>query len=129
MNSRDRTISRRVVVGAGVAALLLPLPRPAVGQGRAGDDGVRTLRARPGQARLRGPEQPPAEIWTYDGVGPGGVLRVKRGDDLRVRLVNEVGEETALHWHGIRGPNASDGVPSLTQSAVAAGASFDYRFT
>jgi FtsP/CotA-like multicopper oxidase with cupredoxin domain len=57
------------------------------------------------------------------------VLRVKRGDELRVRLVNELSEETALHWHGIRGPNAMDGVPQLTQSPVAAGGRFDYRFT
>src|SRR3954451_431667 len=46
MNARDRMISRRAVVGAGVAAMLVPLLRPAVGQG-AGVDGFRTLRARP----------------------------------------------------------------------------------
>ncbi len=38
-------------------------------------------------------------------------------------------EPTAIHWHGVRGPNAMDGVPGLTQAAVEPGASFDYRFT
>ena len=103
------------------------LPRPTVGQST-GNDGFRILRARPAPARLRGTAEPLADIWTYDGIPPGGVLRVRRGDELRARLVNELGEETTLHWHGIRGPNAMDGVPGLTQSPVAADASFDYRF-
>ena len=33
-----------------------------------------------------------------------------------------------MHWHGVRLPNAMDGVPHLTQPPVAPGASFDYRF-
>jgi FtsP/CotA-like multicopper oxidase with cupredoxin domain len=56
------------------------------------------------------------------------VLRLKRGEELKVRLANELTTETAIHWHGIRMPNAMDGT-SLTQRPVAPGASFDYRFT
>jgi FtsP/CotA-like multicopper oxidase with cupredoxin domain len=48
---------------------------------------------------------------------------------VRVRLVNELAEATTLHWHGLRLPNAMDGVPHLTQAPVEAGGSFDYRFT
>jgi len=64
----------------------------------------------------------------YDGIAPGPTLRVRRGDELRVRLVNDLAAPTSVHWHGIRLPNAMDGVPQLTQPAVAPGASFDYRF-
>jgi FtsP/CotA-like multicopper oxidase with cupredoxin domain len=46
---------------------------------------------------------------------------------LNVRLVNELHEPTTIHWHGIRGPNAMDGVPSLTQPPVPPGGRFDYR--
>jgi FtsP/CotA-like multicopper oxidase with cupredoxin domain len=60
---------------------------------------------------------------------PGPALRVKRGEELRVRLVNDGGAPVSLHWHGVRVPNAMDGVPPLTQQPVAPGASFDYRFT
>ena len=56
------------------------------------------------------------------------MLRVRRGEELKVRLVNELAAETAIHWHGVRVPNAMDGT-SLTQKPVAPGASFDYRFT
>ena len=45
-----------------------------------------------------------------------------------MRLVNELPEPTSVHWHGVRLPNAMDGVPQLTQPPVAPGASFDYRF-
>src|SRR5581483_3153342 len=33
-----------------------------------------------------------------------------------------------VHWHGVRGPNAMDGVPEHTQAAVASGKSFTYDF-
>ena len=33
-----------------------------------------------------------------------------------------------MHWHGIRIDNAMDGVPGLTQEAVAPGGQFDYAF-
>ena len=45
-----------------------------------------------------------------------------------MRLVNDLATPTSVHWHGIRLPNAMDGVPALTQPAMAPGASFDYRF-
>jgi len=64
----------------------------------------------------------------YDGKIPGPVLRVRRGGELSVRLVNELSEPTTIHWHGLRVPNAMDGVPILTQAAVAPAASFEYRF-
>ena len=44
-----------------------------------------------------------------------------------MRLVNELAEPTSVHWHGVRVPNAMDGVPQLTQLPIAPGASFDYR--
>jgi FtsP/CotA-like multicopper oxidase with cupredoxin domain len=60
---------------------------------------------------------------------PGPLLRVKRGEELRVRLINELVTDMTIHWHGVRVPNAMDGVAGLTQAAVAPGDSFDYRFT
>ena len=34
-----------------------------------------------------------------------------------------------MHWHGIRLPNAMDGVPHLTQKPIAPGETFAYEFT
>ncbi|PWT89608.1 MAG: copper oxidase [Proteobacteria bacterium] len=64
----------------------------------------------------------------YDGTTPGPTLRVKRGEELRVMLRNDLTEQTSIHWHGLRVPNAMDGAWPLTQPPVAPGASFEYRF-
>jgi FtsP/CotA-like multicopper oxidase with cupredoxin domain len=121
-------ISRRAFT-AGLGAMLAHLPSLSPVQAQSGaPDGFRLLRAGTGSARLRGPEQPATAVWGYDGTVPGPVLRIKRGEEVRIRLVNALPEPTTLHWHGVRLPNAMDGVPQLTQAPVAPGASFDYRF-
>ena len=65
---------------------------------------------------------------SYEGIVPGPTLRLKRGEELRVRLFNGLSEPTTIHWHGVRVPNAMDGVPALTQPPVLPDSSFDYRF-
>ena len=120
-------VRRRFLAGlvAGVA-FLGRLPRPARAETA---DGLRLLRARSGTARLSGDEGPVTAIWGYDGAMPGPVLRVRQGEPVAVRLVNELPEDTTLHWHGVRLPNVGDGVPRLTQAPVPSGGTFDYRFT
>jgi FtsP/CotA-like multicopper oxidase with cupredoxin domain len=59
---------------------------------------------------------------------PGPVIRARRGDTVKVRLINGLDEPTAIHWHGVRLRNAMDGAPPLTQPAVAPGETFDYSF-
>src|SRR4051794_27240158 len=116
MTARAQPVSRRWFIGAGAAVACSGLPPGATAQPAA--DGFRLLRAR----------ALPSTGLGYDGVAPGPTLRVRRGDELRVRLVNDLTGPTSVHWHGLRLPNAMDGVPQLTQPAVAPGASFDYRF-
>jgi FtsP/CotA-like multicopper oxidase with cupredoxin domain len=118
---------RRLLGGAGACLTAFALPTGSVAQDNAAD-GYRLLRARSGQARLRGSGEPPTAIWGYDGVSPGPTLRVKQGEELKVRLVNELRQSTVVHWHGLRLPNAMDGVPHLTQMPIEPGTSFDYHF-
>lgn len=131
----DPISRRRLLAGAGASVTLLALPSLAQAAGDAGPkpetsaDGFRILRARPGAARLRGLGEAPTPIWGYDGMSPGPLLRVKQGQPLKVRLVNDLEQDTTIHWHGLRLPNAMDGVPFLTQKPVAAGQSFNYEFT
>ncbi|MFI5494211.1 multicopper oxidase family protein [Actinoplanes sp. NPDC051859] len=66
---------------------------------------------------------------TFNGVSPGPELRVRQGQLVEVTLVNtDVAEGVTLHWHGVDVPNAEDGVPGLTQDAVAPGGRHVYRF-
>ncbi|MGH6719806.1 MAG: multicopper oxidase family protein, partial [Alphaproteobacteria bacterium] len=68
------------------------------------------------------------ELWTYDGSLPGPMIRAVRGSRLRVTVENRLAEETTVHWHGVRLPNAMDGVPHLTQAPIAPGDRFVYEF-
>ena len=52
-----------------------------------------------------------------------------QGERLRIEVENALDVETTVHWHGIRLPNAMDGVPHLTQPPIAAkGGRFVYEF-
>lgn len=66
--------------------------------------------------------------WLYNGQFPGPELRVREGERLRVTLVNRLPDPTTIHWHGIPLPNAMDGVPGVTQPAVAPGETFVYDY-
>jgi FtsP/CotA-like multicopper oxidase with cupredoxin domain len=68
------------------------------------------------------------EAWAYNGTLPGPELRVNQGDRLKVTLVNHLPAATSIHWHGIRLPNAVDGVAGITQDAVPPGRSYVYEF-
>jgi len=121
--------SRRFVVSAaGIVAMASILPPLVMNQALAQSAGFRDLRARPTSIRLRGPDRPETRVWGYDGAVPGPTIRLKRGDELKVRLMNELPEPTLIHWHGVRVPNAMDGAPHLTQSPVEPGQRFEYRF-
>lgn len=60
----------------------------------------------------------------FNGTVPGPVIRVRRGDEVKVRLVNGLDEPMALYWHGVHVPNTMDGAGPL----LAPGGSSDYRF-
>src|SRR6185369_17104018 len=87
----------------------------------------RTLTAAPADVTF--PDGRRLAVWAYDGTVPGPVLRVHLGDTLRVRFTNRLPQPTTIHWHGVRVPNAMDGVPGVTQAPIEPGESFVYEFT
>ncbi|HEX2140780.1 MAG TPA: multicopper oxidase domain-containing protein [Candidatus Limnocylindria bacterium] len=119
--------TRRQFLGAA-AGLAAFAGGPRLVLGATGGDGFRVLRAKGGVAPLMGDEGDPTAIWGFNGKCPGPTLKVRQGEELKVRLVNELLEPTSIHWHGIRLPNAMDGT-DLTQEPVPPGGSFDYVFT
>lgn len=99
--------------------------------------GTRTPTARPTAVRAYRVETVVSELelgshrvrtFTYNGQLPGPELRVREGEALRVVVDNRLPEPTTIHWHGIPVPNAMDGVPDVTQSAIAPGTQFTYEF-
>jgi Multicopper oxidase len=61
---------------------------------------------------------------------PGPTLRVRVGDEVVVRVVNELAQDTTLHFHGLKqkSSNLYDGVPGVTQCPIAPGTTFNYTF-
>ena len=68
------------------------------------------------------------DVYTYNGSVPGPEIRVAKGDRVIVHFTNELPEPTTIHWHGVRVPNAVDGVPGVSQPEVQPGETFTYDF-
>ncbi len=66
--------------------------------------------------------------FAYNGMVPGPEIRVTEGDHVRIHLHNEMGQSTAVHWHGLDVPNDQDGVPFVTQPPIRPGESYTYEF-
>lgn len=73
--------------------------------------------------------EPTTEVFAYNEQIPGPTIRAKLGDTLKITFKNELPQETTIHWHGVRVPNAMDGVPGVTQEAIKPGETFVYEFT
>lgn len=119
----NTALTRRALLASGAGAMFaagLPL-------GRAAAAAEFHLIAAAGAAQLV-PASARTAVWAYNAGIPGPLLRVRQGDNVRVTLDNRLAEETTIHWHGVRVPNAMDGVPHLTQKPVGPGESFVYEF-
>ncbi len=126
-NPMGSTMSRRTFLSASAAGVGLAAASPlqlAAQEDKAFFD----LVAGPATAPLLGNEGPASAIWAYGGTSPGPVIRVRQGEQARIRLHNNLPQPTSTHWHGIRIDNAMDGVPGLTQEIVPPGGVFDYSF-
>ena len=69
----------------------------------------------------------PFAMYGFNGQTPGPLIRVPRNATITVRFHNRIDLPSTVHWHGVRLENRFDGVPDLTQPAVAPGETFVYR--
>src|SRR5207249_6000297 len=70
---------------------------------------------------------PVVRTWSYDGMVPGPVIRVTKGDIVRATFTNRVAQPTTVHWHGVALRNNMDGT-LVTQLPIRPGAAFTYQF-
>ena len=137
---------RRVVVGTATAAAAATLGLPQAGaraeRKEEADTGVdlhielhavqEDIALRPGA---------PTRVWRYrgkvlrgdastleasDATYLGPIIRVQRGQRVRIDLINELPEPTIVHWHGLHVPDTMDGHP---RHAIAPGQRYVYQFT
>jgi FtsP/CotA-like multicopper oxidase with cupredoxin domain len=121
------TMNRRGFLLSGVALGLVPTLRGVV-RAEAAPVAAYRITPRPARSNLLGSNAPDTAVWAYNDQVPGPVIRARLGQRVAIDLDNALPQATTLHWHGLRVPNAMDGVPYLTQAPVAAGGSFHYAF-
>ena len=71
---------------------------------------------------LKGPAD---TLETLPGSYLGPVIRLRRGQLVRVRFANQLGEDSIVHWHGLDVPDSADGHPRL---AIGHGQEYVYDF-
>jgi FtsP/CotA-like multicopper oxidase with cupredoxin domain len=124
-------VSRRaVLIAGGGLALAAAWPRQTLGAARVNTGAGAEYRITAGSGRvpLGGASIPETEVWCYNGRVPGPEIRLRQGERLKVTVENGLNELTSVHWHGLRVPNAMDGVPYLTQDPIEPGGTFVYEF-
>lgn len=73
----------------------------------------------------------PTNFWVYE-VNQGEraylnpIFRLRTGDSFSPTLINDLSEETIIHWHGFEVESINDGHPN---NAIAPGNSYPYNFT
>ena len=114
------SLSRRQLFTTLIASVL-----PCSVRSGEGDKSQRILRASIDALEIKGSMK--TDIFSFNNLFPGPLLSFSQGDQMDVKLVNSLNQPLTLHWHGMRGDNAMDGVAPLTQNAVLANQDFSYR--
>ncbi len=81
------------------------------------------LRAAPGQCNWNNHQ---IATWGYNGNILGPTLKLQRGQSVQIKIINQLPEETTLHFHGLVVGGDVDGGP---QAKIAAGAEREVNFT
>lgn len=70
------------------------------------------------------------QTWGYNREFLGPTIRAKEGEQLRIKVVNEMGVPTSIHWHGIHqhGTWQMDGVEDISRPPIAPSSEFTYEF-
>ncbi|MEM9850555.1 MAG: multicopper oxidase family protein [Pseudomonadota bacterium] len=123
LSSNLMTRRRALALGAGGLAAAAMTPFAA---SQAAAPLTRALTIQGARYPVRGPVTD--GLFSLSPDAPPPVLRLRRGVEHVFDVTNATADYTTVHWHGLRVPNAMDGVPYLTQVPIAAGETFSYRF-
>ncbi|MDQ2878575.1 MAG: copper resistance system multicopper oxidase, partial [Pseudomonadota bacterium] len=63
-----------------------------------------------------------------NGTVPGPLIRLREGRDVRLNVINDLDEDSSVHWHGVLVPAQFDGVPGLSFPGIKPRSAFLYEF-
>ena len=70
----------------------------------------------------------PSKAIGINGTVPAPLLRLREGQDVRLRVVNDLDEDSSIHWHGLLLPSQFDGVPGVSFPGIKPRSTFIYEF-
>lgn len=70
----------------------------------------------------------PSRAVGINGFAPAPLIRLRQGQNVRLRVVNELDEDSSIHWHGLLVPAQFDGVPGISFPGIRARSTFVYEF-
>jgi CopA family copper-resistance protein len=63
-----------------------------------------------------------------NGTVPAPLIRLREGQNARLTVVNDLDEDSSIHWHGVLVPPQFDGVPGVSFPGIRARSTFVYEF-
>lgn len=122
--TRRETLVGLSTLGLGMSALKghsAPSRRPWLPRAKPHDLN-QTLTATRARLPFTAPE---SGGYGYNASSPGPMIRVRKGDDFRIRVGNALEDETTFHWHGLVAPTEADGQP---QNPILPGQESEIKF-
>ncbi|HXT78373.1 MAG TPA: multicopper oxidase domain-containing protein [Acetobacteraceae bacterium] len=125
-------LSRRAL-GAGVVLTAIGAPDPATAAEAAAkpdESAVHTFAMTIEDTILTLVDKQTFHTFSFNGQTPGPLIHVREGDRVEISVENQTTLPHTIHWHGLLQKNnwMLDGVPDVTQMAIAPGDTFTYRY-
>jgi len=63
-----------------------------------------------------------------NGTVPAPLIRLREGQNVRLHVVNDLDEDSSIHWHGLLVPMQFDGVPGISFPGIKPRSTYTYEF-
>ena len=63
-----------------------------------------------------------------NGTVPAPLIRLRQGQTVRLSVINDLEEDSSIHWHGLLVPFQFDGVPGISFPGIKPKSTFVYEF-
>jgi CopA family copper-resistance protein len=70
----------------------------------------------------------PSRAIGVNGTVPAPLIRLREGQNVRLHVVNDLDEDSSIHWHGLLVPAQFDGVPGISFPGIRPRSTFTYEF-
>ncbi len=70
----------------------------------------------------------PSRAIDINGTVPAPLIRLHEGQNVRLHVINDLDEDSSIHWHGLLVPPQFDGVPGVSFPGIKPRSTYLYKF-